>query len=446
MQRSIHSTAAMVAAVSVISISWGAFPATASAGGDAPVADPAAKVDYSGKLTILTKFGLQLLSPYFVNVAKAYEAQHPGVKIELIQENDDSIKGKTKTLVASNSLPDIYFSWTGTWGENFIRGNRAVDLSKVIGPETEWGKTLSPAAVKAFSYNGKNFGVPLYLDAKFMGYNKKMFADLGIEPPKDFDALLKACDALKGSGVVPIAIGNKESWPLVHYLGQLLAYNVPTETLERDFNPKTATFNHPGYIAALGQYRSLQERCAGGAQVNGLSYQTALQSMSDRKAAMYYQEIIEFDQAATKETALKPEEFGFFKLPAPSDAMGSVTALEGAPEGYMVNAKAKNVPLAIDFLKFLTSQENGRTLSAPPYGQPSAVIGGADKTRINPNVAEGMEEIAKASYLMPWLDTVNHPRVAAAWLSGLQAFAGGSMSAEDLLASVRKAAAAAAGQ
>lgn len=112
----------------------------------------------------------------------------------------------------------------------------------------------------------------------------------------------------------------------------------------------------------------------------------------------------------------------------------------------MVNAKAKNVPLAIDFLKFLTSQENGRTLSAPPYGQPSAVIGGADKTRINPNVAEGMEEIAKASYLMPWLDTVNHPRVAAAWLSGLQAFAGGSMSAEDLLASVRKAAAAAARQ
>ncbi|MBB3352597.1 extracellular solute-binding protein [Rhizobium lentis] len=446
MQRSIHSTAAIIAAVSVISISWGAFPATASAAGDAPVADPAAKVDYSGKLTILTKFGLQLLSPYFVNVAKAYEAQHPGVKIELIQENDDSIKGKTKTLVASNSLPDIYFSWTGTWGENFIRGNRAVDLSKVIGPETEWGKALSPAAVKAFSYNGKYFGVPLYLDAKFMGYNKEMFADLGIEPPKDFDALLKACDALKGSGVVPIAIGNKESWPLVHYLGQLLAYNVPTETLEHDFNPKTATFDHPGYVAALGQYHSLQERCAGGAQVNGLSYQTALQSMSDKKAAMYYQEIIEFDQAATKETALKPEEFGFFKLPAPSDGKGSATALEGAPEGYMVNAKAKNVPLAIDFLKFLTTQENGRTLSAPPYGQPSAVIGGADKSRINPNVAEGMEEIAKASYLMPWLDTVNHPRVAAAWLSGLQAFAGGSMSAEDLLASVRKAAAAAAGQ
>jgi raffinose/stachyose/melibiose transport system substrate-binding protein len=444
MQRSIHTTATVIAAVSVMGISWGASFATAFAAGDAPVADPGAKVDYSGKLTILTKFGLQQLSPYFVDIANAFEAQHPGVKVELIQENDDSIKGKTKTLVASNSLPDIYFSWTGTWGENFIRGNRAVDLSKVIGPDTEWGKTLSPAAVKAFAYNGKYFGVPLYLDAKFMGYNKKMFSDLGLEAPKDFDALLEACDAIKATGVVPIAIGNKESWPLVHYLGQMLAYNVPVETLERDFDPKTAKFDDPGYVAALDQYRSLQDRCASGAQVNGLSYQTAMQSLSDKKAAMYYQEIIEFDQAATKETSLKPEEFGFFKLPAPKEAKGSTTALEGAPEGYMVNAKAKNVPLAIEFLKFLTSQENGKTLSAPPYGQPSSVIGGSDKTKINPNVAEGMDEIAKATYLMQWLDTVNHPRVAAAWLSGMQAFAGGSMSAQDFMASVRKAAVAAA--
>jgi raffinose/stachyose/melibiose transport system substrate-binding protein len=444
MQRSTHTTAALIAAASVMGMSFGLTASTALAAGEAPVADPAAKVDYSGKLTILTKFGLQQLSPYFVTIAKAYEAAHPGVKVELIQENDDSIKGKTKTLVASNSLPDIYFSWTGTWGENFVRGNRAVDLSKVIGPDTEWGKTLSPAAVKAFAYHGKYFGVPLYLDAKFMGYNKKMFADLGLEAPKDFDGLLKACDALKASGVVPIAIGNKESWPLVHYLGQMLAYNVPVETLERDFDPKTAKFDDPGYVAALNQYKALQDRCAGGAQVNGLSYQTAMQSLSDKKAAMYYQEIIEFDQAATKDTALKPEEFGFFKLPAPKDAKGSTTALEGAPEGYMVNTKAKNVPLAIDFLKFLTTQENGKTLSEPPFGQPSAVIGGSDKTKINPNVAEGMDEIAKATYLMQWLDTVNHPRVAAAWLSGMQAFAGGSMSAEDLVASVRKAAAAAA--
>ncbi len=146
---------------------------------DAVVAEPDAPVEYSGTLSILTKFGLQQLSPYFVNAAKEYEKLHPDVKVELIQESDDSVKGKTKALVASNSLPDIYFTWTGSWGENFVRGNRAVDLTKVIGPDTPWGQQLAHAAVSAFQYNGKLYGIPLYLDAKFMGYNKALLPRRG---------------------------------------------------------------------------------------------------------------------------------------------------------------------------------------------------------------------------------------------------------------------------
>ena len=130
------------------------------------------------------------------------------MKVELIQETDDSVKGKTKTLVAANSVPDIFFSWTGTWGGNFIRGDRAVDLTPVMGPDTDWGKTFASAAAKAFVYNGKYYGIPLYLDAKFMGYNKAIFAKVGVEVPKDFEELLTACDAIRAAGYTPISMGN----------------------------------------------------------------------------------------------------------------------------------------------------------------------------------------------------------------------------------------------
>ena len=227
---------------------------------DPVVADPDAKVEYSGTVSILTKFGLQQLSPFFVNVAKEYEKLHPGVKVELIQESDDSVKGKTKALVASNSLPDIYFTWTGSWGENFVRGNRAVDLTQVIGPDTEWGKKLANAAVSAFQYNGKLYGIPLYLDAKFMGYSKPLFEKAGVSEPKSFDELLSACAALRKSGVTPISFGNKEGWPAVHYAGQLLAYNVPQATLEKDFKPATADYSDPGYVVSLTQFKQLIDK------------------------------------------------------------------------------------------------------------------------------------------------------------------------------------------
>lgn len=404
------------------------------------IADPAAPVTHEGTLKVMTKFGMQRLAPYFTELAKAYEAAHPGVTIELIQEDDDSVKGKIKTLVASNAMPDIFFSWTGTWGGNFVRGTRAVDLTPVIGTGTEWGAALAPAAVDAFVYDGKNYGIPLYLDAKFMGYSKPAFAKAGVEVPTDLDGLLAACDKLRAAGYTPIALGNKEPWVGVHYLGQLLAYNVPRAVLEADYNPATATYDDPGYVAALEQFGQIAARCTVGAAMNGISYQTAIQELSDGKAAMYYQEIIEFDNAASATTTLKPEEFGFFRLPAPAGAKGDPDALEGAPEGYMISSASENVPLALDFMRFVTTPENGKILSAPPYGQPSAVIGGADPATMNLAVVAGLEDIARASYLIQWLDTVNHPKVAAAWLSGIQAFAGGDMSAEEVVASVRAAA------
>ncbi|MDY0873782.1 ABC transporter substrate-binding protein [Dongia rigui] len=436
MKRLTHAMAVSLAAASALTLT------AAGARAETIAADPNAQVEYSGTLQILTKFGLEQLSPYFVNLAADYQKLHPDVKIELIQESDDSVKGKTKTLVASNSLPDIYFSWTGSWGGNFVRGNRAVDLTPVIGPDTDWGKTLVPAAVQAFQYNGKYFGIPLYLDAKFMGYNKKIFAEAGVEAPASFEALLAGCDKIKAKGVTPISFGNKEAWPAVHYAGQLLAFNVPRATLEKDFDPKQATYDDPGYVASLQQFKALIDRCTDGASVNGTSYASALQQLSNGKSAMYYQEIIEFDQAASKETTLKPEEFGFFVLPVPEGAKGDAKAVEGAPEGYMISAASKNIPLAIDFMKFATSAEHGQILSAPPYGQPSATVGGASEATMSPSVVNGLAALKSASYLMPWLDTANSPRVAAAWLSNLQALVGGSMTPEEVMAKVKDAAAA----
>jgi raffinose/stachyose/melibiose transport system substrate-binding protein len=275
-----------------------------------------------------------------------------------------------------------------------------------------------------------------------MGYNKQVFAKLGLGVPASFEQLLASCDAIRKSGMTPISLGNKEAWPVVHYVGQLLAYNVPEATLEQDFDPSTAKYTDPGYVEALKQFQQLAQRCTDGAAMNGTSYASALQAFSNAKSAMYYQEIIEFDQSAAPDSALKVSDFGFFQLPVPEGAKGDPKAIEGAPEGYMISTASKNIPLAIDFMKFATSPENGRVLSAPPYGQPSATVGGASEGTMSPAVVEGMKQINAASYLMPWLDTANTPRVAAAWLSSLQALAGGSMTPDQVMDAVRQAASA----
>lgn len=155
-------------------------------------------------------------------------------------------------------------------------------------------------------------------------------------------------------------------------------------------------------------------------------------------AAMYYQEILEFDQL-TSGDILTPENFGIFKLPVPEGAKGDPDAVEGSPEGYLINAKSPRAALAVDFMKFVTDPENAKTLSSPPYGQPSTVIGAVTEETSSAAVFDGIGQVNDASQLVVWLDTVTVPEVADAWLAGGEALISGDSSPEDILASVQKA-------
>ena len=413
-------------------------------GNDAPVADLTAEPEYSGTLSILTKFGGEPLGPYFEELAAAYEELHPDVTIELIQETDQSVKDKTKTLTASSALPDIYFTWTGNWAENFINGGLAADLTEVIGPDTDWGQTFGESSLGAFKSDGKYYGIPLYNNGKFMGYNKAAFEKAGVAVPTTFEELIKTCAPLRAAGYEPIAFGNKDGWPALHYLQQLFAYNVPADVLTADFLPETAVLDDEGYISALEQFKTLVDECTdSGNGTNGVLYTTAQEALAGERAAMYYQEILEFDTVTAEGNALTPENFGIFALPVPKGAAGEPGVIQGAPEGYLINAKSPRAALAVDFMKFATTVENATTLSSPPFGQPSTVIGAVTPETSSVAVYEGITQVNDADGMIIWLDTVTVPEVADAWLAGGEALISGGSTPEQVLESVRNASASA---
>jgi len=336
--RALSTFAALLGTLALTACSGTGSGGTAQA----PAADAAATPEFSGTLSVLTKFAGDPTDSYFENLAAEYQKKHPQVKIELIQETDQSVKDKLKTLTAANALPDVYFTWTGNWADNYIRGGRAADLTKVIGPDTEWGKTFSPGSLAAFARDGKNYGIPLYGNGKFMGYSKKAFEKAGVKVPATFEDLIAACGPLRKAGYEPIAFGNKDGWPALHYLQQLFAYNVPQATLEADFVPATAKLSDAGYVTALNQFKTLVDQCTDTRSgTNGVLYSSAQEAFANGKAAMYYQEILEFDNATS--SRVKPDDFGIFQLPAPANAPGDTTVLEGSPEGYLVNAASPRI-------------------------------------------------------------------------------------------------------
>jgi raffinose/stachyose/melibiose transport system substrate-binding protein len=433
LRKTIASTV-VIATVSVL--------AGCSSGGSHAVADLTAAPDYSGKLSILTAFAGEPLEPYFNTVVDDYKKLHPGVQITLAQETDDSaIKDKEKVLIASQSLPDIYFSYAGNWGSNFATNGIAADLSSIIAPGTDWGNTFGKSSLDAFKYDGKYYGIPVMVDAKYMGYNKQIFDQVGIDVPKTFEELIADCPKLKAAGHTPIAFGNKDGWPGLHYLGQLFAYNVPRDVLEADFVPSTAKYTDPGYVKGMQQFVQLLTTCTGdGANSNGVTYNSAEQQQTLGDAAMYYQELNEFSSVQAPGSQIEKDGFGIFQLPAPAGAAGDVFTLEAAPEGFMINQKSPNAALAVDFMKFATNEKNAATFSASPFGQPSPVLGAVTDQTATPSVVEGVKLLNDAKSTVAWLDMTNVPDVADAWTSVSEGLVSGSVTPQSALDTIREAA------
>ncbi len=432
----------LLAAACAAGASPTAAPSTAPAETGSPAASvaPSTEAELSGKIVFLERWPEPQYKPFWDKVVADYVALHPDVEIDHQAIADQPYKDKIRVLTAGGELPDIYFSWAGDFAKKFVRAGLAADLTSEI-EGTEWGSSLAGAAVNAWTYDGKVYGIPISVDGKFFLYNTKMFADNGVSVPATFDDLLAACDTFKSKGIQPITLGNKDGWAAIHYLTSLNAKYVPRATLDKDYEVATGEFTDPGYVQALNALVELNTRClTQGA--NGIDYTVAQAELMNGKAAMYYGQSVEFKTFTTAGGAPAgfEDSWDFFPMPPVAGGAGDQNSLTGAPDGFIVNAKSQNLPLAIDFMKFLTNKQNGEAFTTT-VGRLSSVVGTANETNAFPQLMKALDLINKASGYNIWLDTVAHADVAGAYLAGAQGLLEGSMTPDQVIASVQAAAA-----
>jgi raffinose/stachyose/melibiose transport system substrate-binding protein len=136
------------------------------------------------------------------------------------------------------------------------------------------------------------------------------------------------------------------------------------------------------------------------------------------------------------------KDWNFFRLPPASDAPGDTQALTGAPDGFLINSKSEHAGLAADFLTFFAQQDNAKKM-VEDLGWLSPVQGSADVKGVYPQLSETLTDMNHASKFAIWLDTITNADVASAYLSGVEGLVNGDNTPEQVMDSVRKAAAAA---
>lgn len=374
---------------------------------------------------------------YINSLIDEFEAANPDIDIVSDCVLNDSYKEKIRVLVSTDALPDVFFSWSGVFGENLTRSGRVLALDDVMARDSEWSSQIVEGQWAPFNYNGKQYGAPWSMDGKAFFYNVDVFNELGIEVPTTLNELYAVCEKLKENGYdEPISAGFSAPWAVSHYLGTICQRVVDPEVLAKDYTGG-GDFSDPAYIEALNIFKKLGEYMT--SDPCSVDHEFARNAFIMGVSPMCYMQLAEMKYMRDDEEL----NYAFFNFPAVEDGKGDPGQLTGAPEGMMISATAKPEvqEAAIKFMEFVISKEGGHRMIAE-CGEISCVKGAWDETNCDEKQLEAIDLILAATEPAVWQDCATEATIANAFMNGGQLLLTGDMTAEDVMASVQTAAAA----
>ncbi|MFI7638776.1 extracellular solute-binding protein [Nonomuraea sp. NPDC049400] len=337
--------------------------------------------------------------------AKEYMAKHPNVTIKATVLENDAYKAKLTTITQSGKAPDIF----ATWGGGVLRQQIDAGLVKDIsGDVADVLPNFTPAALSAYQFDGKTYGLPTDIGLVGFWYNKKLFAKAGItQPPATWSAFLEDVKKLKAAGVTPIALAGKEKWPGHYYWAYLAMRIAGLDALKQAATDHD--FTKPDFIAAGQQVKALADLQPFQKGFLGAAYSTPdgqSATVSNGKAAM---ELMGQWAPAVQKDSGKGlgDDLGFFPFPAVEGGKGSIGDAFGGGGGLAVGADAPAE--ALEFVKFMT--EMGNHSKAVEAGGVLPVLKGEESAVKDANLKQVATLLASAGGYQLYLDQAYPPAV-----------------------------------
>ena len=118
-------------------------------------------------IEVFTRFSDGATKNYFEEVANAFMAENPDIKVVLSSANNANYKQEINVRLASNSSPDIFFAWSGCYAGNLVEGGRALDLTPYLNADNaSWYNSFITNQFGPFTFDGKIYVIPLMMVGK----------------------------------------------------------------------------------------------------------------------------------------------------------------------------------------------------------------------------------------------------------------------------------------
>lgn len=307
------------------------------------------------------------LSGVVPSLIKRWNASHPGEEATFIELPENANSQRQMMIQNAQLKSDTYsvISLDVVWTAEFA-ANRWID--EIPESAFPFDKTLGPIN-GTVSYRDKWFAMPYASDGAMLYYRKDLLEAAGEKPPKTWDEMREVCGkVLKGRSKMSCYSGQFEKYEGLTVNFSEAVHSAGGKVTDADGNP---------HLDTPEAKRGLDNLVKGFR--DGMMPENAITFMEEpgRRAfeqgkLLFYRQWPYSYSVSNKKSAGNEAAGKFSVAPIPGEKGPGASSLGG--HNLALSASARNKATALDFMRFMTSEQSSRmNLSkgslAPVYGE-----------------------------------------------------------------------------
>lgn len=349
----------------------------------------------------------------FLKAIADYEEANPNVKIKMETFENQAYKSKLKSAVASNELPDIFFTWGGGFSKNFVESGKVLPLDEYY---EEFKEELPREALSYATYDGVIYGTTYVAPVSMLFYNRAMFDKEGLTAPQTWEELLAVCEHLKAANITPLALSAKDAWVLAMAHDALALKVAGHDKVKSALAKEGQSYDDSDFLEAAEMLRELIDMGAFSEDAAELSNDEAQMTFTSGEAGMYI--MASWTGGVIETDAERVSDFDVVPVPVLSDNAAATDFIGGAVDTLMVNAQAKDADIAAR-AAFEISRGVSKYAFLDGLGNAAWKIE-YDSSSVNALSAKIADYTKDATSYTLWFDTLMEAEDAAEYLTLLQ--------------------------
>lgn len=396
----------------------------------------------SGGSSSKTSDGKDVIKAMFVNstsdralweiinkIADDFNASNSfNVEVQVEGYENEQYKTKLASLMASNSQPDVFFTWGSGYLKPFVEGGKVYEIGQLVDKDEEWKARFNESVFGPVTFDGKIYAVPNGQAVAVMYYNTEIFEQVGVSVPTTYEEFVDVVTKVKAAGIVPISVPCKDAW-IAGELLQQLANAVGGQELFDGTVDGSRKWNDPQYVEAGTLLTQLEELGAFPDGYQGMTNDEGRDLFTSGGCAMYY--MGSWDIAVLSDESLPiAGKISAFNIPA-AKGVGENVAVGDIDLAYAVSSTSKNPEAAAAFIKMFSSPEIQASIAADASYLPATSVE-LDESKLSPLFIDVTKIQSDITATTPWFDRVFGAGEGVEFNNAAQAIIAGEDAAEHM--------------